>query len=138
MPGYLPAVGAKGLGPAIPRERFPDGRRYLLTRIGKQPERNLVLDAQGEILGDLDAPVRADPQHEPDGFTAISVCSDGNTIAGSYDRPRHRDGSSAEGDVVHDAWLVFLTDTLGTSRVPVSGAGLGIEPHCAPVSRWAS
>ncbi len=134
-PGEAPAVTpAHGLDAALARERFPGGGRFLLTRLG-QPSRNLVLDAQGEILGDLDAPVRTDPQHEPDGFTATSVCADGHTIAGSYERPRHRDGSSAAGDVVHDTWLVFLTDTLGTARVPVSGAGLGIEPHCAPVGR---
>lgn len=119
-----------GLRDVMTREAFPHGRRYLITRLAAGPSRNVVLDPAGEPLGDLDAFERS--LGGPPAFTATSVTADGRYVAGSYDTPRRTDGTPTDGAPADHAGCVFLTDTLGNARIPVSGAGRGVEPRCSP------
>jgi hypothetical protein len=121
------------LGRVLQRGRFPDGRRFLMTRLepGQGP-RNVVVDATGRILAGLDGSAREDSSGTPLGyFTATSVTADGQYVAGFYEV------DTKAGEDIAKA-VVFLTDATGRSRLPVDGAPYSTRIECSPTGHWVA
>jgi hypothetical protein len=133
-PGNPPTVQAvEGFDNLFQRSGFPDGKRYLISRLASDPmERNLVLDASGRILKHLDGRFR-----DPRGgrplryFSACSVTSDGLYVGGfcEIDTP--------DGENIARA-PVFLVAMQGDARLPLVGAPDATKVEFAIAGGWVA
>ena len=128
-PGDPPEVAPLHLGQALLHGTFRDGRRFLVQRIGSEP-RSVVVSATGEVLASLDGAAREDSSGTLlRYFSPNSVTAQGRYIIGFYEV------DTKDGDNIAKA-VVFLTDTTGTSRIPVDGANYSTRAECSILGTW--
>lgn len=133
-PGDPPTVQAvEGFDMLFQRSGFPDGKRYLVSRMASDPkERNLVLDSTGKILKHLDGKF-PDPRggRSLEYFSACSVTSDGLYVGGFCEV------DSPDGDNIARA-PVFLVAVEGDARIPLLGAPDATKIEFASFGGWVA
>lgn len=132
IPGDPATVHAvEGYADVFQRSGFPDGRRYLVSRLASDPmQRNVVLDASGNVVKRLDGTFR-DPRNGQTlrFFSACSPTFDGRYVCGfcEIDTPG--------GDNIARA-PVFLVSMFGDSRLPLTGAPDATTVECSQAGPW--